>query len=377
MPNPKKIIIDDAIPYAQAMFSNLGDIQLMPGRDINAQSVKQADALIVRSRTQVNETLLKNSPVSFVGSTVVGLDHIDQLYLKNNGIEFYSAQGCNANSVAEYIITSLLDVAEHKDFELKNKTLGIIGVGHVGSLVHRKAQALGMRCLLNDPPKVRQNPELADHYVDLESCLKADIITVHTPLTDSGEDPTHHLISAQKLAKIQPNQIMINAARGGIIDEQAWAQTPTLANIIDCWENEPYIDSTLYQAAYQATPHIAGHSLDAKIAGGEMVYQQLCKFWNIEPDDSWKTQLPPEPNVLHIHYKESLQSTLYQTLRLTYDPRQDDQAIRNTDMAKLHQQYEFYRRNYPIHREWKHHHFEKTGDQNVDKLLISLDFKML
>ncbi|MDX1347237.1 MAG: 4-phosphoerythronate dehydrogenase [Thiomicrorhabdus chilensis] len=377
MPNPKKIIIDDAIPFAQAMFSHLGDIQLMPGRDINAQSVKQADALIVRSRTQVNETLLKNSPVSFIGSTVVGLDHIDQLYLKNNGIEFYSAQGCNANSVTEYIITSLLDVAEHKGFELKNKTLGIIGVGHVGSLVHRKAQALGVRCLLNDPPKVRQNPELEDQYVDLESCLKADIITVHTPLTHSGEDPTHHLVSAQKLAKIQPNQIIINAARGGIIDEQAWAQTPTLANIIDCWENEPNIDSALYQTAYLATPHIAGHSLDAKIAGGEMVYQQLCHFWNIEPDDSWKTQLPPEPNVLHIQYKKSLQSTLYQTLRLTYDPRQDDQAIRNTDMAKLHQQYEFYRRNYPIHREWKQHHFEKTGDQKTDKLLISLDFKML
>lgn len=377
MPNPKKIIIDDAIPFAQAMFSHLGDIQLMPGRDINAQSVKQADALIVRSRTQVNETLLKNSKVSFVGSTVVGLDHIDQLYLKNNDIEFYSAQGCNANSVAEYIITCLLDVAEHKGFKLKNKTLGIIGVGHVGSLVYRKAQALGMRCLLNDPPKVRQNLELAEHYVDLDRCLEADIITVHTPLTHSGEDPTHYLISAQKLAKIQPNQIIINAARGGIIDEQAWAQTPTLANIIDCWENEPNIDSILYQTAYLATPHIAGHSLDAKIAGGEMVYQQLCKFWNIKPDDAWKTQLPPEPNVLHIQYKESLQSTLYQTLRLTYDPRQDDQAIRNTDMAKLHQQYEFYRRNYPIHREWKYHHFKKSEHDNIDKLLILLDFNML
>ncbi|WP_373020436.1 4-phosphoerythronate dehydrogenase [Thiomicrorhabdus sp.] len=374
MPQQKTIVIDDAVPYAETMFQHLGHIICLPGRDIDADAVKQADAIVVRSRTQVNEELLEHSQVSFVGSTVVGLDHVDQNYLKKRGIEFYSAQGCNANSVAEYIITCLLEVAEDKGFELKDKTLGIVGVGHVGSLVYEKANALGIKCLLNDPPKVDRLPELKNIYVDLDDCLKADIITFHTPLTKEGEYPTYHLLSAEKLKHIQPDQILVNAARGGIIDEKAWIKTPTLANIIDCWENEPFIDPELYQTAYIATPHIAGHSLDAKIAGGEMVYQKLCKFWGVEPQTQWQTQLPAEPDILTVDPQGTFQSTLYKILKSTHNPRNDDIAIRSTDMKKLYEKYEFYRRNFPIYREWRHHKFHTNSNEILTQRLISLGF---
>ncbi|HHS99704.1 MAG TPA: 4-phosphoerythronate dehydrogenase, partial [Thiomicrospira sp.] len=325
--------------------------------------------------TQINSALLKDSQVSFVGSTVVGLDHIDQPYLKEQGIHFYSAQGCNANSVAEYIITCLLITAEKHQFNLYEKTLAIIGVGNVGSLVFKKAQALGINCLLNDPPKVKQQPEFTNSYTDLENCLKADIITVHTPLTTQGNYPTKNLIDRQFLSKISPNQIIINAARGGIIDEQAWSETETLANIIDCWVNEPMINESLYNKADIATPHIAGHSLDAKIAGTEMVYQQLCKFWKVTPQEDWKTALPPQPSIINAKSAGNLQKQLLKICTETYNPLMDDQAIRSSDIQKLYKSYEKYRRNYPIHREWEQHIINTKNNEILNNLLISLGFQ--
>lgn len=371
----KTIVIDDAVPYAKAMFSHLGNVQLIPGRDIQNSDLTNAHALIVRSRTQVNKELLDNTSIEFVGSTVVGLDHIDQTYLQQHNIHFYSAQGCNANSVAEYIINNLVRLSEKYQFHLTDKSLGIIGVGNVGSRVLKKAKALGMTCLLNDPPKVAQQPELASRYTDLETCLQADIITVHTPLTKSGDYPTVNLINATRIQSLQPEQILINAARGGIIDEQAWSNQPLLANVIDCWENEPYIDETLYQQAELATPHIAGHSLDAKIAGSEMVYTALCDFWKATEQSEWTKQLPEAPNQLKKPNASSLQSTLHDILQQTYQPQQDDAAIRGNTLQETHKKYEFFRRNYPVHREWHRHTLPETLDAKLLEKLIAIGFK--
>lgn len=380
MTKRKNIIIDDAIPYAETMFQHLGNIQRMPGKAINHEAALNSDALIIRSRTDINASLLTNSKVSFVGSTVVGLDHVDQDYLARNNIHFYSAQGCNANSVAEYIITCLLIMAEKHQFDLASKTIGIIGVGHVGSLVAIKAKALGMTCLLNDPPKVEKHPELAlnNEYSNLYDCLKADIITVHTPLTFDGDHPTANLLSEARLSKIQPHQILMNAARGGIINEQAWCKTRTLANIIDCWENEPEINETLYQTADIATPHIAGHSLDAKIAGTQMVYQALCKFWQIEPQTDWQEALPnlPEPYYLTESPNKTPQASLLEITQHTHNPLDDDLAIRSENIATLHTKYEKYRRNFPVYREWRHHTIISNANQDLPKLLTKLDFKV-
>jgi len=375
----KKIVIDDAVPYAQEIFAHLGNITCIPGREISKATVQDADALIVRSRTQVNSTLLDDSNVKFVGSTVVGLDHVDQAYLSRKGIHFYSAQGCNTNSVAEFIITVLFDLAEAFNFDLSTKTLGIIGVGNVGSRLYDKAEKLGVKCVLNDPPKLQKHPELEQqhNYVSLEECLKADIISVHTPLTTDGEFPTRDLISAERLKNIRPDQIIINAARGGIINEAGWIETTTFANVIDCWENEPYINESLYKKAWIATPHIAGHSLDAKVAGSTMVYTELCKFWNINEQNNWQKALPHTPEIIEIKKANSLQKNLKSLFDQTHNIFNDDRSIRNNDIEIVHKKYENYRRNFPIYREWHQHRVYKTQDQTLNNLLNSLGFKII
>ncbi|WP_319380762.1 4-phosphoerythronate dehydrogenase [Thiomicrorhabdus sp.] len=371
----RQIIIDDAVPYAAEMFGHLGEVVLLPGKQITPSDVRNADALIVRSRTQVNRTLLENSRVRFVGSTVVGLDHIDQTYLQQGGIRFYSAQGCNANSVAEYIIHILFELAEQHGFDLQSKTLGIIGVGNVGGRLYSKAQTLGIRCLLNDPPR-EKNPEDNElSFVDLDHCLTADIITVHTPLNMDGPDRTFDLIDARRVGRLSPRQILINAARGGIINETAWAKQPLLAKIIDCWENEPNINETLYRSADLATPHIAGHSLEAKVAGGEMVYRQLCEYWQIEPETHWQDKLPPDPQPILIDSEQkSDQARLNQLFKSVYDPYCDDAAIRHVQIKQVHQAYEDYRRNYPLRREWHRHQVKNPQKPAFSKLLKSLNF---
>lgn len=365
----RKLLIDDAVPYATAIFSHLGEITTMPGRDINAEAVKDADALIVRSRTQVNRQLLEGSKVQYVGSTVVGLDHIDQDYLAESQRHFYSAQGCNANSVAEFVIHGLVLLAEEQGFDLSQKTLGIIGVGQVGKRLQQKAQALGMTCLLNDPPRARK--EGNESFVDLDNTLQADIISVHTPLTFSGKDKTHRLINAEKLKRLNSEQILVNAARGGIIDEQALINTPLKAKIIDCWENEPHINKHLVMQSFLVSPHIAGHSFEAKLAGSTMVYADLCAFWQATQQNEWRNQLPDKPKGIHLQNAENWQSSLLKIFEATHFIQEDDCAIRD-NLGN----FEHYRRHYPVHHEWHKHRVKTTNNQKLNQILQALDFSL-
>ena len=264
-------MIDDAVWGFDKIFSEFGEVVTLPGRQISNESLQDCDALIVRSRTRVDEELLRNSKIKFVGSTVAGLDHIDQPYLEDNAITLSSAQGCNANAVAEYVISAITNLSHDYNFKLSDRTLGIIGVGNVGRRLDFKAKQLGIKTLLNDPP--RESAEGSEHFVSLEEALGADIVTFHTPLTFSGIYSTHNLLDSHNFNHIKKDAIIINAARGGIINELIWEKTPTKANIIDCWENEPNINPTLQKSAYWATPHIAGHSIDAKFMGTFMIYK--------------------------------------------------------------------------------------------------------
>ncbi|BBN60340.1 4-phosphoerythronate dehydrogenase [Hydrogenovibrio marinus] len=370
----KKLIIDDAVPFAENIFSHLGEVTLVPGREITSETVKDADALIVRSRTQVNQSLLKNSSVEFVGSTVVGLDHIDQDYLASKNIHFYSAQGCNANSVSEYVISALLHFAEEHGFELSEKSLGIIGVGNVGKLLEQKAIALGMTVFLNDPP--RQEKEDLPHFVDLDKALSADIISFHTPLTKDGKYPSHHLLNQNNFHLIHPSTVVINAARGGIIDESVWSKTETDINIIDCWENEPNIDANLYQKADIATPHIAGHALEAKIKGSSMVYEVLCQHWNQPIQSHWKAQVPHPTEPLTASYGDSFQSMLFKLVHHCYDPVIDDLAIRSNEIDEIHKKFEYYRRHYPTHHEWTEFTVKSNRPEVENNRLKALGFKV-
>jgi len=271
-----KLVIDDAVWGFEEIFSEFGEVFTLPGRQINRQILLDCDILIIRSRTKVNKELLQGTKVQFVGSTVAGLDHIDETYLHKNNITFVSAQGSNANAVAEYVISAISNLANDYSFHLSDKTLGIIGVGNVGSRLDFKAKQLGITTLLNDPP--RQEIEGKENFVDLNTALSADIVTFHSPLTFSGSHPTYNLLGSHNFELITQDSIVINTARGGIIDESLWENTLTKANIIDCWEDEPYINTKLQSSAYWATPHIAGHSIDAKFMGSYMIYKDLCKF---------------------------------------------------------------------------------------------------
>lgn len=371
----KNIIIDDAVPLAQEMFSSLGKVTCIPGKKIQAKHLEKADALIVRSRTEVNQSLIEKSPVQFIGSTVVGLDHIDQPLLKEKEISFYSAQSCNANSVAEYVITCIINYAEQKQMPLEEKTLGIIGVGNVGKQVQKKAIALGLSVLANDPP--RQEIEKHAQFVNLETALTADIITFHTPLNLSGPYPTHHLLNRHNINQVNKQALIINAARGGIIDENAWIsyanQNPNLTSIIDCWENEPNINPKLHAIANIATPHIAGHALEAKIKGSLMVYKTLCLFWKQPETNDWQHHLPKMPNTIQLNSSSSIQHDIYRVLAKCYQPLNDHKAINLTNNTD----FETYRRHYPIRREWSEYPVKTTNNLLLKKKLTSLGFKVL
>ena len=335
-----KLMIDDAVWGFNKIFSEFGEVVTLPGREINRESLLDCDMLIVRSRTQVNQELLEGTKICFVGSTVAGLDHIDESYLSDNNIAFSSAQGCNANAVAEYVISALANLANDYCFDLSEKTLGIIGVGNVGRRLDFKAKQLGITTFLNDPP--RSEREEADGFVSIENALKADIVTFHTPLTFNGPYPTHNLLNSQNFNLITEDTILINAARGGIIDETVWETINTKANVIDCWENEPNINPTLQQSAYWSTPHIAGHSIDAKFMGSFMIYRELCNFMQKPLNSEIEALINPDSMMIE-------EKTLHETLNSIYSFKDDVRAI--SDISK----FEDYRRNYPDRFEWHHY----------------------
>ena len=334
-----KLMIDDAVWGFDQIFSEFGEVVTLPGRQISNESLQDCDALIVRSRTRVDEELLRNSKIQFVGSTVAGLDHIDQPYLEDNAITLSSAQGCNSNAVAEYVISAIANLSHDYNFKLSGRTLGIIGVGNVGRRLDLKAKQLGIKTLLNDPP--RESREGSEHFVSLEEALGADIVTFHTPLTFSGIYSTHNLLNSHNFNHIKKDAIIINAARGGIINELIWEKTPTKANIIDCWENEPNINPTLQKSAYWATPHIAGHSIDAKFMGSFMIYKDLCKYIKKPLNDNIEHLINPELRIIR-------ENNLHETLNSIYSFQADDKAIQDIS------NFEDYRRNYPERYEWTH-----------------------
>ena len=334
-----KLLIDDAVWGSNQIFSEFGEVFTLPGREIRSESLKDFDALIVRSRTRVDEKLLRDSNIKFVGSTVAGLDHIDKNYLEDNAITLSSAQGCNANAVSEYVISAIANLSKDYGFKLSNKTLGIIGVGNVGRRLEVKAKQLGMKTLLNDPP--REALEGSDNFTSLESALSADIVTFHTPLTYTGPHPTYKLLDSHNFKHINNDSIVINAARGGIINETVWEKTQTKANIIDCWENEPNINLNLQKSAYWATPHIAGHSIDAKFMGSFMIYKDLCKYIKKPLNDNIEHLINPELKIIR-------ENNLHETLNSIYSFHADDKAIQDIS------NFENYRRNYPERYEWRH-----------------------
>jgi len=284
-----KIVADGAIPYVAEAFADFGTITLRQGRSITPETVAGAEMLLVRSVTPVTGNLIAGSSLKFVATATSGIDHVDFSALRKQGIGFAHAPGSNANSVAEYVVAALLRLAKAQQRELAGLTLGVIGVGHVGSVVARYAEALGMRCLLNDPPLKRLTGNKI--YISLEEVVEAsDFLTLHVPLNREGVDATYHLINADLLKRIKPGAALVNTCRGKVVDESAVkeAQSRLGGLIVDVWDHEPAIDPEYCGFADIATPHIAGYSFDGKVRGVAMIHRGACEFFHRRP--AWSAE---------------------------------------------------------------------------------------
>lgn len=355
-----KIVADANIPFVRECLSSVGEVRVLSGRDITPQVVADADALLVRSITPVNEALLAGSPVRFVGTATIGFDHVDVPYLERSGIGFASAPGSNANSAAEYVIAALLEVARRKKIRLEGSSIGVIGVGNVGGRVARKCEALGMRVLRNDPPLQRKTGD--PKYVPLEALYDCDFITVHTPLTKEGIDKTFHLADAGFFARLKQGAVFVNASRGAVAETQALKAAirsgRLKAVVLDVWEGEPNIDVELLGMVDLATPHIAGYSFDGKVAGMIMIYRSLCEHFHLTPKFDVKDFLPaPEiPRVEIAIGDASDEELLAHAAERIYSVARDDRDTRKIADQPPETRGRFFdalRKNYPVRREFQ------------------------
>lgn len=337
-----KVIVDDKIPYIREPLLTLVDEAVfLPAHQINATQVKDADALIIRTRTQCNEQLLKGSRVKFIATATIGYDHIDVAYCKSAGIAWTNAPGCNASSVAQYVQAVLLLLQRDKGFVLKGKTIGIVGVGNVGAKVAEVAKQLEMNVLLNDPP--RQAVEGDSGYSSLQQlATECDVITFHTPLNREGVYNTFHLVDDAFFLQLQKTPILINTSRGEVVKTTSLLDALNKGRIaqaiIDVWENEPFIDRSLLNKVYIGTPHIAGYSADGKANATRMSLDALCSHFNL------KGQYQINPPV--IAGMSPLSDDTTEAYLQLYNPMIDSLALK-----QYPEQFEQFRGNYPVRRE--------------------------
>jgi len=378
-----KIVADANIPFVKECFSSIGEVTVVGGREITPDVVADADTLLVRSITPVDEKLLAGSKVRFVATSTIGFDHIDIDFLGRNNIGFSSAPGSNANSAAEYVIAGLLDIGQRYALDLEGRSIGIIGVGNVGSRVAKKCAAMGMGVCLNDPPLKRQTGDAK--YLPLEKLFDCDFITFHTPLTFEGPDKTHHLADEKFFKSLKQRCVLVNASRGSVVDSSALKsaiQSGRLrAVILDVWENEPDIDIELLKMVDLGTPHIAGYSLDGKIAGMIMIYKTACKYFAVEPKLDLKDFLP-EPAVPELKVNPnitSVQDALLIAVQKIYRIDKDDTRLRRVldkPAENRGEHFDGLRKNYPVRREFQNTRvILKDTNSNLAQKLIGIGFK--
>lgn len=330
-----KIVVDDKIPYIQGHLRLLADeVVALNGTSISADDVRDADALIVRTRTRCDESLLKESKVQFIATATIGFDHIDADYLQRAGIAWTSCPGCNAASVAQYVESSLLLLRQEKGFSLSGATIGIVGCGHVGSKVRDVAERLGMRILVCDPPLNHPG------FIPLSTIeQEADVITFHVPLTREGAYATWHMADEAFFHRLCKTPYLINTSRGGVVDNAALLialQEGRVSDaVIDVWEGEPRLNEELLHRVFIGTPHIAGYSADGKTNADNMVIDALCQHFGLPRPD--KVQPPKLPK--DFQYTGNL-------LEL-YNPLRDSEALK-TNPSK----FEELRNHYPLRREY-------------------------
>ena len=377
-----KIVADRNIPFVAECFSSIGDVLTCPGRQMTPELVADADVLLVRSVTKVDERLLDGSSVKFVATATIGMEHIDREYLAGAGIGFASAPGSNANSVAEWLVAALLALGKKHKFDLKGKSIGIVGVGNVGERVEKKCRALGMDVVLNDPPLARQSGD--EKYRQLRDALACDFVTMHTPLTSEGPDKTRHMANGRFFEQMKNDAYFINSSRGGVHDtnalKSAIADGIIAGAVLDVWENEPHIDPQLLLKAQLSTPHIAGYSFDGKVAGMIMIYQAVCSHFGVATTRSIVDFLPA-PDVPEIRIDGPVtdrQQAIHDAVQQVYVINRDDFNMREILIVPAEQRpgwFDDLRKNYPVRREFQNTRVTvPPGQKELTEILAGIGF---
>jgi erythronate-4-phosphate dehydrogenase len=377
-----KIVADRNIPFIEACVGHLGAVELFDGREITADRVKDADALLVRSVTQVNEALLKGSAVRFVATATIGFEHIDREYLTGQGIGFSSAPGSNANSVAEYIVAALLEIGDRRRIQLDGSSIGIVGVGNVGSRVAAKCEALDMSVVRNDPPLARQTGD--PKYRPMEEVCDCDFVTLHTTLTQEGQDRTFHLANTAFFDALKPGAVFMNTSRGPVMDTVALKSAVATGKLgavcLDVWEGEPNIDLHLLGEVDLASPHIAGYSFDGKVAGMVMIYEALCQHFDLQIKHTLSDFLPePEVPELRLDNRGPDQEVLKHAVTQVYNILSDDANTRHiltTPESERGAFFDALRKSYPRRREFQNTTIHlKAPDRGLSSLFKAIGFQ--
>lgn len=369
-----KILADAHIPYLRGVAEQLGEVEYLPGNQFTREAIREKDALIVRTVTHFGEELLNGTTVKLICSATIGFDHIDTAYCDTHGIAWRTAPGCNANSVEQYITASLLYLAMKHQFKLEEKTIGIVGVGNVGSKVATACRKLGMQVLLNDPPREEKEGNVAGPFVSLEIIKqKADFITFHTPLTKTSKHATWHLADESFLHSVLRKPFIMNAARGAVTDNQALKKAfreKTISGVvIDCWENEPDIDRELLMMADIATPHIAGYSADGKWTATRMSLENLNKFFELGITPQYE-EIPQPPQPVIDLEKVTSEAQLAHAVWHSYDPATETDSLKSAP-----EKFYWFRSNYPLRREYHAYRVIHATPSVTNKLKL-LGFKL-
>lgn len=351
MPEKLRVVADDAIPFLRGALEQFAKVTYLPGEAISRESVHDADALIVRTRTKCDASLLAESSVKFVSTVTVGTDHLDIPFLESKGITWTNAAGTNSASVAQYVTAALLEMCLERKVHPKDLTIGIVGLGHVGSRVYKVAKLLGMKTLCSDPP-LEAKGECPDAVPYLELLAKADVLTFHVPLIDSGEFRTRHMFDAYAVEHMKPGAWLINSSRGGVVGSSSLVlalQTGLAGGaILDVWELEPEISLELMQRTFISTMHIAGYSRDGKANATTASVQAFAKFFGIKQLETFEAH--PEqrciPFALELPEGLSEVEQLARIFRVSYDIRKDSDQLR-TDPGR----FEYFRKFYWTRRE--------------------------
>lgn len=378
-----RIVADQNIPHVADAFRDLGEVELLPGREIGREHLRDCRCLVTRTVTKVNRDLLEDSAVEFVGTATIGTDHIDLVYLETAGIGFSNAAGCNAEAASEYVISGLFSLARRLGFDPFARRAGIVGYGNVGSRLVAKLEALGIECLVNDPPLERPGGSKRD-LVDLDTILRqCDLVSLHVPLTGDGAHPTYHLFEDNRLAQLLPGCLLVNAARGEVVDNAALsrllAERDDLLVFLDTWEGEPRINRDLLHRVNLATPHIAGYSVEGRLRGTQMVLDAACRHFGL--NSSWHmNQLLPEPRRLELPAIDSAGEFWRRLFRAHFDITRDhDALLAGADLGDddLARHFDALRRVYDDRLEYDRFEISTAGAELPVETLTRLGFHLV